>query len=764
MVYGARVSAVATCDVRAVPTPDGTVFVLQNTRISHVFAVHPSGLLEHVHHGPPVRDVTRLPRFLRTPRECAVEVASGADINLNIMPREYPTPGQGDFRGAALAGASSAGGRLFDLRYVSHQVRPGKPGLDPLPGSRGDGATTLSVTLQDALSGLRAVLHYTIWSDHPVMARSVRLENAGDDTLVLDRALSACLDLPPGDYDAVHLHGSWSRELAVERVAVPHATLEVGSTRGTSSAAHAPFLAVLARDASEAAGRVHASTLVYSGNHAFSVETGEFGGARVMCGINPQGFQWTLEPGGSFETPESLWLYSEAGLRGMSEGWHDFARAHILPERFRDTPRPTYLNTWEAAYFDVAEARVLELADKAAGLGVEMLVLDDGWFGRRRDDTSSLGDWHADPKRFPRSIPALARDVAARGLRFGLWIEPEMVNPDSELYRAHPDWVLHQPGREPSLGRNQFTLDLGRAEVREHLFGRIEALLGSGDVHYVKWDMNRAMSEVGSGALPPARQGEAAHRHTLGLYQLLARLTGRFPDVMFEACASGGNRLDFGMLRFMPQAWVSDMVDPVGRRDIVEGASLFLPPDALAAYLGPSPNHQNGRIASLRARYLAGVMCAAHGISLGAADIDAHSETLERFVAFSRATAAQRLGARFTRLKDAPNASAWQMTSADGRHVWVLDLHVLSAPNQPERRARLHGLDPQADYRLQDDPYGLGDDGPAVGQTLWGGDALMAAGLPLPYVTTNQCRPDVRYAPRGDFAAHLFVFQRVDRP
>ena len=741
---------------------DDRVFALQNAQVSHVLRVTEQGWLEHIHHGAPVREPDALPRAVRTPRECEVVLEGQADVNLNALPQDYPAQGTSDFRRGALAGHSDTGGTLFSLRYSGHRVTDGKPALSPLPSARGDSAKTLSVDLADPLSGLEATLHYTIWPDHPVIARSVALRNAGADVLTLTRALSAALDLAPGDYDAVHLHGSWSREMSVERVPVPQGVFEVTSTRGTSSAAHAPFMAVVERGTTEEAGRVFATSLVYSGNHVFSVETGEFGDVRLMCGLAADGFAWRLEPGETFQTPEALMLYCEAGLRGMSEGWHDFVRAHILPERFATVPRPTYLNTWEAAYFDVDETRVLQLADSAVELGVDMLVLDDGWFGRRRDDTSSLGDWTPDPQRFPRGIPALARDVAAKGLRFGIWFEPEMANPDSDLLRAHPDWTLHQPGRTPSTGRNQLTLDLGRAEVRDYLFARIHAVLESGDVTYVKWDMNRAMSEVGSAVLLPERQRETAHRYMLGVYALLARLTEAFPDVLFENCASGGNRFDLGMLCFMPQSWTSDMVDPVGRKDIVSGASLFLPTDCMAAYVGPSPNHQNGRVSSLRTRYLAGVMCAAHGVSLNAGDIAASLPELQRFVAFSKATAAQRLGARFTRLVSRPNAAVWQMLSADRRHLWVLDLHVLSGSNQAVRRARLHGLEAGADYRLQDDAYGLGDGGAVIGPRLWGGDALMSAGLPLPQVTMDQRRAGVRYAPRGDFAAHLFVFERAD--
>ena len=738
------------------------VFALQNDRLGHVFGVNADGRLETVHHGAPVREPASLAWSPRVDRQCSVKVAGHAEIDLNALPAEYPVGGGSDYRDGALGLRGADGGSSFALRYVSHAVSAARPDLSPLPRARGEGSQTLSVTTRDAAAGLEVVLHYTIWDGHPIIARSATLTNRGEGTLVLDRALSASLDLPPGEWDALHLHGSWARELSPERLPLGRGMFSVGSTRGTSSAAHAPFLAVMDRDASETAGRVHASTLVYSGNHRFSAETGEFGDLRVMCGIHPDGFNWRLEPGERFQTPEALQLYTQDGLRGMSHGWHDFIRAHVLPARLAAQPRPTYLNTWEAAYFDIDQSRVLALADTAAELGVEMLVLDDGWFSGRRDDTSSLGDWTADPVRFPDGIPALAAKVVAKGLRFGLWLEPEMANPDSDLLRAHPDWVLHQPGREPSLGRNQLTLDLTREDVRDYLFGAVAAMLDCGDVSYVKWDMNRAMSEVGSAALSPKRQGETAHRYMLGLYTLLARITRSYPDVLFEACASGGNRFDLGMLSHMAQGWVSDGCDPINRMGIVGGASLFLPPDCMAAYVGPSPNHQTGRLSSLRTRFLAGVMCAAQGVSLNADDVAADLPELQRYMEFARRTARTRLGARFDRLVQSANNSVWQMISADGAEVWVLDVHGLSGANHPVRRARLRGLDPDADYRLCDDPYGLGDNGAPVGPAIHGGDALMRAGLLLPQLATDRSRPGIRYAQPGDFAAHLFVFSRVD--
>ena len=741
---------------------DSLVFALQNNCLSHVFGVNAAGLLEHIHHGAPVREPEALQRTPPVDRECSAKFEGRPELDLNSLPTEYPASGTSDYRACALSARGADGATALALRYQSHTTSNTKPDLSPLPCARGTGSETLSVTLRDDLRDLVVTLHYTIWPGHPVIARSVTVANEGTDTVTLDRVLSASLDLPPGDYDVLHLHGSWAREMEVERAALGRGLFSVGSTRGTSSAAHAPFFAALDRTASESAGRVFASTLIYSGNHQFSAETGEFGDVRLMCGIHPENFTWRLEPSESFQSPEALQLFTDAGLRGMSHGWHSFVRAHVLPQRFRSQPRPTYLNTWEAAYFDIDQSRVLTLADTAARLGVDMLVLDDGWFEGRRDDTTSLGDWTADRARFADGIPALARNVTAKGLRFGIWFEPEMVSPDSALFRAHPDWILHQPGRTPSLGRNQLTLDLSRADVRDYLFEHISAVLDCGDVSYVKWDMNRAMTEIGSAALPPERQGEAAHRYMLGLYTLLGQLVEAFPEVLFENCASGGNRFDLGMLCFMAQSWTSDGCDPISRRSIVSGASHFLPMDCMAAYIGPSPNHQNGRVTSLRTRFLAGVMCAAQGVSLSADAVASDTEELQRYLRFARETADVRLGARFDRLVQTGNASVWQMTSADGSQVWVLDLHVLSGSNQPTRRAFLWGLDPASDYVLRDDAHGLGDGETPIGPRRFGGDALMGAGLILPQVAMDRRRAGIRFAQPGDFAAHLFIFDRVE--
>lgn len=725
-------------------------FALSNAHFAYVFRVSPEGILEHLHYGGPLSDPLRVPHHhRRMNRHVAPTFQSTPFYSLSDTPQEYPSFGTSDHRFPAVHGQNGDGNTIFSLLYETHEIVDAKPPLDGLPSSRGGGSQTLVITLQDRLQGFRVALSYTIWADYSVLARSAKFENLGENNIDLQHVFSTALDLPADDYEIQHFHGTWSREFNEERIALPQGRFVADSARGASSSAHNPYVAILQTGTTESFGRCYGTTLVYSGNFAISVEKGEFDDVRILAGLNSFNFNWRLEPGQTFTTPEALHAYSGNGLRTLSHHWHDFIRDRVSPERFRHVPRPTYLNTWEAAYFDVDEDKVLSLADTAKQIGVDMLVLDDGWFEGRQDDTSSLGDWRADTARFPSGILALAAKVKAKGLKFGIWFEPEMVNPKSQIYAQHPDWTLHVPGRTPSLGRNQLTLDLSRADVQDYLFDAISAVLSCGGIDYVKWDMNRTMTEVGSAALPRKRQPETSHRYMLGLYALLDRLTAAYPDVLFENCASGGNRFDLGMLSYMPQGWISDMCDPMGRLAIIGGASHLFPLDVMAAYIGPSPNHQNGRVSSLRTRFLAGVFCAARGVSLGEDDIAAHQDEITNLMHFAQETKADMVGGRFDRVKKTVNEVAWQYTNRDAQTVYLAYFHILSGPNMPARRAYCVGLEPTADYQLADS------------DEFYRGDALMQSGLPLPRVSVGEAAPDVQCMPEGDFSAHLFVLRRI---
>jgi len=725
-------------------------FALTNRFFSYVFRVSPEGILEHMHYGGPLLDPLNVAaHHRRTQRHVVSNYRGGKHFSLSDVPQEFPSFGTSDYRFPALHGRNADGNTVFDLSYKSHRITTKKPRLKKLPSARGGKSETLIITLVDELHQLEVELLYTIYESYGVLVRSAKFKNKSETEIQLQHAFSSALDLPPDDYDVLHLWGTWAREMNAERVPIPRGRFVVDSARGTSSAAHNPFLAVMQKGATESRGRVYATTMMYSGNFALSVERGEFEDVRLLAGVNPFNFHWRLKPGKKFCTPEALHVFTDHGKRGMSHIFHDFVRAKITPKRFRDQPRPTYLNTWEAAYFDVGEEKVLELADKAVEIGVDMLVLDDGWFEGRQDDTTSLGDWTADKARFPSGIPALAAKVKAKGLKFGIWFEPEMVNPHSELFKAHPDWILHVPGRTPSLGRNQLTLDLSRPEVCDYIFEQVDAILSCGDIDYVKWDMNRNMTEVGSAGLPKNRQREVSHRYMIGLYGLLKRLTDAYPKVLFENCASGGNRMDLGMLSYFPQTWTSDLCDPIGRLEIINGASLYLPLDCLASYVGPSPNHQNGRITSVQTRFLAGVFSAARGLSLNEADLRADKAEIQKWMAFAKASASDMIGGRFDRLITEENEVCWQYTTADEQTIYLAYFHILSKPNAAFRRARMKGLDPLGDYLMDGE------------QAPFRGDNLMESGMPLPYVTTSQTSPDVAYMPNGDFSSALMVFRKV---
>ncbi len=728
------------------------VFNLSNQRISYIFRVSPEGILEHVHFGGAIASGHGLsagPR--REFRGAVLEFQGIKHYQLDDTPQEYPLFGTSDSRQPALHVLNSAGNTVNTLLYKSHEVSSTKPKLPNLPNARGGNSRTLKVRLEDAVSRLEVTLSYTIYEHHNVVTRSAEIRNAGTEAVRLDSAMSSCVDLPQGEYELLHLRGSWSREFEVERVGVPQGRFVIESARGTSSNAHNPFLALMSKGTEEQHGDVIGTALMYSGNFAIAVEKNEFESVRITVGINPFNFQWRLEPSEIFSTPEAVHVFSNQGLDAMSQTWHGFVNDKVSPPQFSSKARPTYLNSWEAAYFNVNHDVVLGLADKAKALGVEMLVLDDGWFMGRNNDTSSLGDWQTDVGKFPQGIEETARQVKAKGLKFGLWFEPEMISKASQLYTAHPEWLIQVPDRVLSTGRYQHTLDLSRQDVVDYLFECLDSFLSTGLIDYIKWDMNRVMSEVGSTALPASRQLEVPHRYMLGLYRLVGKITSKYPNVLFENCASGGNRFDLGLLHFMSQGWVSDMCDPIGRLSIISGASYLFPLSTLASYIGPVPNHQNGRVSSVKMRKEVGFFAAARGLSLSEADLESAQEEIIDAISLYKATAQDLVEGRFHRIKNTGNEVCWQLNSKCGGRVYVGYYHVLSAPNLPFRRTKLVNLDASASYRLQ------------CRNTNFGGDALMNLGFDLPYIDAMQEPDDNGDGHRmdpGDFVSRLLLFKR----
>lgn len=732
--------------------PTDRQFHLRNDRISLVLAILDDGTLAQVHLGPP------LPQGQGYRHLAPVAFAGFANRVDEPVPLAYPTAGIGDFRVPAIVVTAADGSTTLALRYREHHIVAGKPALDPLPATyveADDEAETLVVTLDDPHVGVAVDLRFTIFRDRPVIARSATIRNVGDAPIQLDVAMSLSLDLPDDDWVMLGLAGTWARERhVVERALVP-GRQSVASTRGASGHQHNPFIALRRPTTDEAHGEAFGFSLVYSGNFLAEVEVDAFATTRVRLGIEPDTFRWRLEPAAAFTTPEAIVAYSDGGLGALSDAFHGLFRDRLARGVWRDRPRPVLLNNWEATYFDFDADRLVEIATAGRDLGIELFVLDDGWFGARDDDTSSLGDWFVDRRKLPDGIDGLARRITDLGMGFGLWIEPEMVSPESDLFRAHPDWAVGVPGRERTTSRHQLVLDLARSEVVDHLAEVLIDVLASAPITYVKWDMNRSITEPWSASLPPDRQGEFFHRYILGVYELYRRLTERFPEMLFESCASGGGRFDPGMLAFAPQAWTSDDTDAVERLRIQWGTSMAYPLSAMAAHVSAVPNHQVGRVTPLATRAAVaffGVL--GYELDPTALGDDERTAVRDQVAFYGRHRELFQRG-RFIRLvspfDEDRERAAW-MVVADDRRTAVVGLYgILARPDPGPQRLRLRGLDPGSSYTVSTWP----DDDDRIARANTGvrsGADLQAAGLVL---------DPGRQAPiaAGDFWSRLFTLE-----
>jgi alpha-galactosidase len=630
------------------------------------------------------------------------------------LPLEYPGPDAGDFRSPAFIARTASGTPALEPACSAWRIDEGRD-LGALPGALlPEHAPTLVLTLTDAVTGFEAELRYTPLDR--VLLRSVRLTNRGAEPLVLDRVFSFSADLHPDrELDIVALDGAWARERQLSRFDLPAGRWETGSRRGVSSHQAWPGVVLAERAATEDQGQVWGAALIWSGDWTLGAERDEDGGWRFQGGLHPELAARTLATGASFTTPEAVLVHSANGLSGLSAAYHSFVIDRLLPPAWAKRPRPVVANNWEATYWAFTEDKLLALADEAAAVGVEVFVLDDGWFGRRDDDRSSLGDWTPHSGKFRHGLAAFAREIEKRGLGFGLWIEPEMVSADSDLYRAHPDWCLHLEGRPVLEGRHQLVLDLSRAEVRDHLAAAMTGLLSSAPVSYVKWDMNR----------PLAHAGARRFDWVLGLYELLGTLTSRFPEVLFEGCCGGGGRMDFGLLSFTPQFWTSDNTDAVARLGIQEGTSVFLPPVVMGAHVSAVPNHQTGRVTSLDARVRAA--CAGNlGYELDFTKLDPEEKrALTAATAWYRRHRRLIQQGRFTRTRTSledPNAVAWQIGNDEETILFWFRPSAVANTRQPAYRWT--GIETAAVYEVR-----VGFDGEPVRIS---GSELTHRGLPLP--------------------------------
>ena len=655
----------------------------------------------------------------------------GQEFSLDTLPLEYPVYGTTDFRSPALeVFQPEDGSRIVDLRFKDHRIIAGKPGLSGLPFTwieHETEAETLVIGLEDSKLGLRVELSYSAFADHPVITRSALILNQGKAPLIIRRALSCSVDFAAEETNSsfLHLYGAHIREREVSCTPLRPGIQSAESRRGASSHHHNPFFALTELGTQEDHGSVYGFNLVYSGNFLGLAECDADYGCRAQLGISPFDFSWTLESGTKFQTPEAVLVFSAEGLGGMSRAYHRLYRKHLCRGEWRDKPRPIVINNWEATYFDFDAPKLNEIAAAAASLGIELFVLDDGWFGHRDNDRSSLGDWFVHRKKLPRGLGELAAEILKKGLNFGLWFEPEMVSVDSELYRAHPDWCLHVPGRSRSEGRNQLVLDFSREEVRENVYQQMKEILTAAPITYVKWDMNRNMTEIGSVALDAGRQPETAHRYILGLYEFMERLTGEFPQILFEGCAGGGGRFDPGILYYMPQIWTSDDTDAICRLKIQHGTSLVYPWSAISAHVSVVPNHQLGRVTPLRTRGDV-AFTGAFGYELDVSLLEANErEEIRRQTAFYKQVRQLLLNGDLYRLRSPfeSNDAAWMLVSSNKEEALVTHVTILALPNAAQQFLRLKGLDPGAKYK--------------VDNLVYRGDALMNIGLPVPYASAD---------------------------
>lgn len=701
------------------------IFRLDTEKSTYVMGVSPEGFLGHIYYGDRLfmEADNYLLRMEEPPYTPSVNKREKSAF-LDFFPMEYPTGGIGDYRESCLNIRNAAGNMGCELHYTGHVIYKGKKGLKGLPASFAteDEAETLEITLKDADLDLEVVLSYTAFEKENVITRSVRVQNQGKEDLRIEKILSACLDMDNENFSMLSLHGTWARERHIQTGELHYGKQVISSARGESSHQEHPFIALVTNGTEQENGKVYAMHFVYSGNFMAETELCQFDNLRMTMGINPEEFSWLLTPGEEFQAPEVVIVYSGNGLGAMTRSYHDFYRNHLIRSKFKYEKRPILINNWEATYFDFNTDKLLDIAREAKKCGIEMLVMDDGWFGKRNSDNCSLGDWKVNEEKITGGLKHLVDEVNKIGLQFGIWFEPEMISPDSDLYRAHPDWAIQIQGREATQSRNQYVLDFSRPEVRDYAYECVASVLRSANIAYVKWDMNRQLSDLGSSYLPKERQQELFHRYVLGVYELQERLVTEFPDLLLENCSGGGARFDPGMLYYSPQIWCSDNTDAVERLMIQEGSALIYPLSVIGAHVSDCPNHSVGRVTPFETRghvALAGTF----GYELDITKIPEEDRALipEQTATYNKYRHLIQQGEyyRIASYRENHKYDCWALSSQDKKEVLVTYVQVLGVPNSHSRKVFLRGFDPKVTYRLE------GTEETYTGEMLMKGGFLM---------------------------------------
>lgn len=708
------------------------LFTLQTLDSTYQMKVDDHGVLLHTYYGAPA-DETDF-SYLIGPEDRGFSGQPGDEkkdrtYSMDYYPLEYPVQGNGDFRVKALKAGFEGEVPALDLRFVSYELEKGKyslPGLPALFEADAGEVETLKITLKDRLEEIYVTLFYGVFEKKNVITRAASIENRSGKNITLKRALSLGLDFMEGDMDLIHFYGKHAGERQFERRNLPHGITEISSSRGTSSHHHNPFVILCDKDTTEDFGNAYGVSFIYSGGFKIQMEKDQVDGIRLVCGLDDEEFLWKLAPGETFVTPEATLSYSEKGLTALSDQFQKAYHANLIRSPWKDKKRPTLVNNWEATYFGFDAEKLLKIAGEAADLGLDMLVLDDGWFGKRNDDNSGLGDWFVNEKKLGCTMKELVDRVNALGLKFGIWLEPEMVSEDSDLYRTHPDWVLQIPGREPNRSRNQLVLDLSRKEVREYMKKFIDDTLSCANISYVKWDMNRSVDNVYSAADPTLSQGAIRHKYVLGLYEVMEDMLTRHPDLLLEGCSGGGGRFDAGMLYYAPQIWCSDNTDAIERLRIHYGTSFGYPMSSVSAHVSVCPNHQNGRVTPFKTRGI----CAMQGsfgyeLDLSKLSEEDKAEARRQITVYNENWELFQSGSyyRLNSPMENHDYTAWSYVSKDQRKASLSVIYTDLHGNPKPVRVKLKGLKKDASYDV---------DG-----TVYTGTALMRGGLLIPKPSCN---------------------------
>ncbi|EGT0693492.1 alpha-galactosidase [Clostridium perfringens] len=724
-------------------------FHLYNKEISYIIHILPNGHVGNLYFGKkidPYKTYNHL--FEGIYRPLAAYVYEGDNkFSLQNTRQEYPTFGLSDFRKGAFLIKQENGSEISDFKYESHKIIEGKLKLKGLPQTyveNKEDATTLEITLLDQVIKSKLKLYFTIFEDRAVITRSASFLNLSNKTINIEKAMSFNLDLPDSNYNMIQLNGAWGRERHVHDRSIKEGTQGFYSLKGASSAEFNPFLALRRPNTDEFSGEVIGFSLVYSGNFMAEIDVDTYNQTRIMMGIHPERFSWPLNLNEEFYTPEVVIVYSDKGLNYMSQVYHSLYRECLMRGKWKNSVRPILLNSWEALSFSIDEEKIKELATNASKLGVELFVLDDGWFGKRNNDNAGLGDWTVNKEKFPNGLNEIIEYINKLGMDFGIWIEPEMVNKESELYRSHPDWIIHDPNRKPSHTRNQYTLDFSRDEVVDHIYNQIEKLLSDYNISYVKWDMNRYITECYSKDKGANLQGTVYHKYILNVYKLYDKLTTRFPDILFESCSSGGARFDPGMLYYAPQTWTSDNTDAMERIKIQYGSSLVYPLISMGSHVSESPNQQVFRETALETRanvaYFGNL-----GYELDVNNLsDVEKEEIKKQIQFYKENREVFQFGEFYRIKNPynNNISAWMVRSNDEKTIILGCYKLLNHANEGKERVKLFGLDKDGDYKLSY-PY----------EKEFKGDELMNVGISM--------NDDYFCNSGNDFSSVLYLLRKI---